>query len=101
MDFVRQYRPINAQLIGGRGHYETVVQAAINAERSIWIATANLKELMVEDSRARPGKRRTLRAGRLGTYRSVLEIFDELVGRGIEIRILHAGQPSRPFVEEL
>ena len=70
----------------------------MNAERSVWIATANLKELMVEDARARPGRRRTARGGE---YRSVLQIFDELVGQGVEIRILHASPPSRPFREEL
>lgn len=99
-DFVKLPRPISAGLIGGRGHYEAVVQAVMNAERSIWIATANLKELMVEDQRARPGRRRTL-GGSAGAYRSVLEVFDQLVGRGVDIRILHAAIPSRPFRQEL
>ena len=99
MDFVRQHRPVNLALVAGRGHYESVVKAAMNAERSLWIATANLKELMVEDERARPGKRRAV--GRQGEYRSVLAVFEELVARGVEIRILHASEPSRPFREEL
>ena len=98
MDFIRVSRPVSLALLGGRGHYEAVVQAVMNAERSIWIATANLKELMVEDARARPGRRRTARGGE---YRSVLQVFDELVGHGVEIRILHASPPSRPFREEL
>ncbi len=98
MDFIRTSRSVSLQLLGGRGHYEAVVQAAMNAERSVWIATANLKELMVEDPRARPGRRRSI--GR-AEYRSVLEVFDQLVGRGVEIRILHASVPSRPFREEL
>jgi phosphatidylserine/phosphatidylglycerophosphate/cardiolipin synthase-like enzyme len=100
VDFVRASRLISSQLVAGRGHYEMVVQAVMGAERSIWIATANLKELMVEDPRAQPGRRRTAR-GKSGAYRSVMEIFDELVGRGVEIRILHAGIPSRPFRAEL
>lgn len=99
MDFIRLSRPVNAALIAGRGHYEAVVQAVMNAERSIWIATANLKELMVEDHRARPGRRRT--TGRAGEYRSVLRVFDDLCSRGVEVRILHACEPSRPFREEL
>jgi phosphatidylserine/phosphatidylglycerophosphate/cardiolipin synthase-like enzyme len=93
------------QLVGGRGHYQTVVEAVTAATTSAWIATANLKELMIEDNRARPGQRRTMRvrAGsrRAAAYRSVLEAFDELAGRGVEIRILHASAPSRPFREEL
>jgi phosphatidylserine/phosphatidylglycerophosphate/cardiolipin synthase-like enzyme len=99
MDFVRAHRPILASLLAGRGHYESVVKAAINAEHSLWIATANLKELMVEDERARPGRRRTM--ARNGEYRPILQLFEEQVSRGVEIRILHATPPSRPFREEL
>jgi phosphatidylserine/phosphatidylglycerophosphate/cardiolipin synthase-like enzyme len=39
--------------------------------------------------------------GRAGAYRSVLRVFDEAVARGVEVRILHASPPSRPFREEL
>lgn len=99
MDFVRQHRPVTLALVAGKGHYETVVKAAMNAEHSLWIATANLKELMVEDERARPGRRRAI--GRQGEYRSVLEVFEDQVARGVEIRILHASEPSRPFREEM
>ena len=99
MDFVRQQRPVMLALLAGRGHYESVVKAAMNAERSLWIATANLKELMVEDENARPGRRRSL--GRGGDYRSVLEVFERQVQAGVEIRILHASPPSRPFREEM
>ena len=98
MDFIRVSRPVSLALLGGRGHYEAVVQAVMNAEQSVWIATANLKELMVEDARVRPGRRRTVRNGE---YRSVLQIFDELVVAGVEIRILHASPPSLPFRQEL
>jgi phosphatidylserine/phosphatidylglycerophosphate/cardiolipin synthase-like enzyme len=31
----------------------------------------------------------------------VLGRFEEMVGRGVEIRLLHAGEPSRPFRQEL
>lgn len=99
MDFVRAHRPVVVSLLAGRGHYESVVKAAMNAERSLWIATANLKELMVEDERARPGRRRTM--ARRGAYRPILQVFDEQVAHGVEVRLLHAAPPSRPFREEL
>ena len=95
MDFVEPARAFTLELVGGRGHYERVVRAAMEAKRSVWIATANLKELMVEDHRAAPGRRRT--TGGRSRYRSILEVFDELAGRGVELRILHAGPPSRAF----
>jgi len=92
VDFARSMGPARVGLVSGRGHYETVVDAVQRAEHSVWIATANLKELMVEDVRAHPGRRR----GR-ARYRSVLESFDELAERGVELRILHASIPSRAF----
>jgi phosphatidylserine/phosphatidylglycerophosphate/cardiolipin synthase-like enzyme len=87
------------ELVSGRGHYDRVVGAVMGARRSIWIATANLKELMVEDHRAAPGRRRTIAAaGRGGrAYQSILAVFDDLAGRGVELRILHAAPPSGPF----
>lgn len=84
------------RLVAGRGHYESVVARVMDAARSVWIATANLKELMVEDERLVPGRGRT----RGPSYRSVLESFDELAARGVELRILHARLPSGPFREE-
>jgi hypothetical protein len=63
----------------------------------VWIATANLKELMVEDGRARPGVRRRL--GKTG-YRSILAALAETAARGVELRVLCADVPSRPFLAE-
>lgn len=60
----------------------------------MWIATANLKGLRVE---APVGTRARAR----GRYISVLDVFAELVARGVEVRILHGRPPSRPFREEL
>jgi phosphatidylserine/phosphatidylglycerophosphate/cardiolipin synthase-like enzyme len=99
VDFVEPARPISLQLVGGRGHYERVVRAVMDARRSVWIATANLKELMVEDDRAAPGRRRTARttARQARAYRSVFDALDELAARGVELRILHATRPSRAF----
>lgn len=85
-------------LISGRGHYDTVISAVLEASLSVWIATANLKELKIEDARARPGVRR---GSRRTAYRSVLDAFDELATRGVELRLLHAGLPSGPFAREL
>ena len=95
MDFALPLSSCKLELISGRAHYERVIAAVHDAERSVWIATANLKELMVEDHRVRPGRRR---AGR-PAYRSVLEALSELSQRGVELRILHASLPSRAFRE--
>jgi phosphatidylserine/phosphatidylglycerophosphate/cardiolipin synthase-like enzyme len=90
LDFIAPARLLRTRLVGGRGHYEAVVRAVMDAKVSVWIATANLKELLVENVRARmPGRR--------ASYRSVLEDFDELAAAGVDLRILHAGFPSQAF----
>ena len=86
------------ELISGRGHYDRVLAAVLGAKVSVWIATANVKELMVEDHRARPGRRRSMRKS---NYVSVLSHLDDLAARGVELRLLHAELPSRPFRAEL
>jgi phosphatidylserine/phosphatidylglycerophosphate/cardiolipin synthase-like enzyme len=98
MDFVLPSRPVALSLISGKGHYDTIIEPLAEARRSVWIATANLKELMVEDARVHPGRRRT-RTRR--NYRSVLSVFDELAARGVELRILHARLPSQAFRDAL
>lgn len=76
-------------------HYPAVIDLVTNAKRSVWIATANLKELMIEDARLVPGRGR----GRT-RFRSVLAALSELSARGVELRILHAAPPSRVFVRD-
>jgi phosphatidylserine/phosphatidylglycerophosphate/cardiolipin synthase-like enzyme len=91
-------RAIALELVGGRAHYERVIPAVLGAKVSVWIATANVKELMVEDGRAAPGRRRAMKTH---AYVSVLARLDELAARGVELRLLHAELPSRPFRAEL
>ena len=95
---VQTPRAVALELIAGRGHYDRVIRAVLGAHTSVWIATANLKQLMVEDGRAAPGKRRNLRRP---SFASVLTGLDDLAARGVELRMLHAELPSRPFRDEL
>ena len=77
-------RPIDAELLVGRELYERVVRERLEqARESVWIATANVKDMHVE------------RAG--GQFVSILDVFGELEARGLELRLLHADLPSRPF----
>jgi phosphatidylserine/phosphatidylglycerophosphate/cardiolipin synthase-like enzyme len=74
-----------------RAHYDDIVLGALSAaEVSIWIGTANLKDLHLE---APIGTRARAR----GRYQSITEHFSDLVRRGVEIRILHGALPSRPY----
>jgi phosphatidylserine/phosphatidylglycerophosphate/cardiolipin synthase-like enzyme len=71
-------------LLEGVDLYRVVVQERMaHARESVWIATANVKAMMIETAPKR--------------FRPVVELFSELTGRGVEVRVLHAELPSRPF----
>ena len=72
-------RPIEAELLSGSELYREVVLGKLaHARESVWIATANVKDMHVEG-------------------RSITALFSDLAARGVELRILHAELPSRPF----
>ncbi|WP_437783194.1 phospholipase D family protein [Sorangium sp. So ce1097] len=88
-------RRVDLTLLRDRAHYDTLVMGAVAKARvSVWIATANVKELRVE---APVGSRARAR----GRYMSFLDLLDALAARGVELRLLHAGVPSRAFRAEL
>jgi phosphatidylserine/phosphatidylglycerophosphate/cardiolipin synthase-like enzyme len=82
---------VRLALVADRDHYEAVVLRALGSARvSLWIATANLKEVMVEAPIGTTARARN-------RYVSITTRMVDLVQRGVEIRILHAGPPSRPL----
>jgi phosphatidylserine/phosphatidylglycerophosphate/cardiolipin synthase-like enzyme len=81
--FDAQFR---GKLVSGRALYDEVITGGLmRAKESVWIATANVKELFVE----RPGLKR-----RVG---SVVDVFADLHARNVELKLLHAELPSRRF----
>jgi phosphatidylserine/phosphatidylglycerophosphate/cardiolipin synthase-like enzyme len=71
-------------LLEGLDLYRVVVQEKMaHARESVWIATANVKAMMIDTG----GKR----------FRPVVDLFADLTKRGVEVRVLHAELPSRPF----
>ena len=84
-------RRVDLELVHDREHYLSVVDRLVRrAEVSLWIATANVKELHVE---APVGTRARAR----GRYQSIVSLLADLARRGVEIRMLHATRPSRRF----
>jgi len=92
---VQNARNARLRLIIDRDHYDYLVKEAIESARiSVWIATANVKEMMVEAPIGTSARAR-------GRYLSILDSFDALAKRGADLRLLHAGVPSRAFREAL
>ena len=88
-------RQARVRLLFDREHYETLVLGLVRGVRtSLWIATANLKELMVE---APIGTRARAR----GRYVSIVEDLRALIARGVDVRLLHASPPSGPMTRSI
>ena len=76
-------RSLVAELLSGSELYrEVILDKLMHARESAWIATANLKDMQVELS---------------GRFQSVVALFGLLAERGVQVRVLHAELPSRPF----
>ena len=76
-------------LTGDDLHTAVIEEQVLQAQRTVWIATADLKDMHVRS------------AGRARRFRPLLEEFDEMAGRGVEFRIVHSALPSRPFRKTL
>ena len=88
-------RQAGVWLLDGIDHYERLIATELPSARvSVWIGTANLKELRI------PAPRGT-RARARGQSMSVLEHLQALGDAGVELRVLHGKEPSRPFAAEL
>jgi phosphatidylserine/phosphatidylglycerophosphate/cardiolipin synthase-like enzyme len=87
-------RRASVSLLFDRAHYEHVTLAMAGAKTSVWIATANVKQLLIE---APVGTRARAR----GQYVPILDTLQSLCDRRVSVRLLHATPPSRPFREEL
>jgi len=81
-------RRIALRLVRDREHVAEVVDRLRAAKVGVWIATANLKDVHVEA----PIGTRARAAGR---YASLFDELGAAASRGVEVRILHAGAPSR------
>lgn len=63
-------------------HYDIVLNLAAKARRTLWIGTADIKDLYVmRDRKKLP----------------FLAILSELIDRGVGIRLIHAKEPGCPF----
>jgi phosphatidylserine/phosphatidylglycerophosphate/cardiolipin synthase-like enzyme len=90
----KDIRHVPLRWVEDADHYDVIVDALSRANVSLWIATANLKDVRLEapiGSAARARRR----------YVSIAERFGDLLARGVELRVLHGGPPSQPFRESL
>jgi len=84
------------ELVLNEDHLTTVLGEVLSSCRHrLFIATADVKDVHVpaECGPERPPRRRG--------SRSIIEHFERLCSRGVEIRLLHSGVPSGPLLKKL
>jgi len=81
MTIVREFQYLENEEIYTR----VVLEGILEAKTSVWIATANVKDLRIKE-----GKK----------YVSVIKKFRRLCEKGMEVRILHSGIPSELFLRD-
>lgn len=70
------------EFISGKDHYDKVVARMASVRKSLWIGTADIKDLHVK-------------AG--NSSEPFLAILAKLLKRGVEVRLIHAKEPGPAF----
>jgi hypothetical protein len=90
------------QLILNDEHMAGALGEALAACRyRLFICTADVKDVYVPIQARRPGKAGDRPKRGWQRAQSILEVFRGLSKAGIEVRLLHSGVPSGPFLAEL
>lgn len=66
-------------------HYSKVLDAATKARRTLWIGTADIKDLYVTQGK---------------TEKPFLGVLSDLIGKGVSVRLIHAKEPGQQFRED-
>lgn len=73
------------QFISDAEHYSVVIEAIMMSRESLWIGTADIKDLYIKQGQQE---------------RPFLGLIDELIGRGVEVRLIHAKEPGPNFRQD-
>ncbi len=73
------------QYIADIAHYDSVLSRVASVRHSLWIGTADIKDLHVK-------------AG--ASTQPFLALVAQLIGRGVEVRLIHAKEPGPNFRED-
>ena len=71
--------------ISDSSHYSSVLDLAIKAKHTLWIGTADIKDLYINVD---------------GEVKPLLAVIAQLIRRGVEVRLIHAKEPGPNFRED-
>ena len=71
--------------IPNSGHYNEVLSRVIHVKQSLWIGTADIKDLYIEEK---------------GKTVPFLAVLAKLIKKGVAVRLIHAKEPGPAFRED-
>lgn len=71
--------------IANDAHYDQVIERIKDVKKTLWIGTADIKDLYVKDGRV---------------TKPLLEVLSDLVKKGVAIRLIHAKEPGPAFRQD-
>ena len=95
--------------ISNSAHYKEVLSHVLHVKESLWIGTADIKDLYIEDGKTnnvsskRGQKELVLSAERekgRATLKPFLEVLAKLIKKGVAVRLIHAKEPGPNFRED-
>lgn len=81
----KQTEEPETQYIANEAHYEQVIERIKNVKKTLWIGTADIKDLYVKDGRG---------------SKPLLEVLSDLAEARVEIRLIHTKEPGPAFRED-
>ena len=71
--------------ISDTAHYTSVLDLVTKAKETLWIGTADIKDLYVVQGK---------------TEKPFLGVLSDVIGKGVEVRLIHAKEPGPNFRED-
>lgn len=85
MEMTKSEREYCIDFVADEEHYVRALRLTMRARKSLWIGTADIKDLYIGTATAR---------------RPYLAALAELLEKGVEVRLLHAKEPGPNFRED-
>ena len=71
--------------ISDNNHYSEVDELAMKAKHTLWIGTADIKDMIVKQGK---------------TEKPFVGVLSDLIGKGVSVRLIHAKEPGPAFRED-
>lgn len=73
------------KFINDNSHYSEVIELAMKTKHTLWIGTADIKDMMVLQGKAE---------------KPFVGVLSDLIGKGVSVRLIHAKEPGQAFRED-